>query len=1105
MQSKKKLLSKHRESVKKPKKTLAIVLVMLLFTGMQAIASVSFIQSGKIIIKEKAIDLDELIWELEKQTGYDFVFNSELLGKYKNLNVDVEGNIDDVLNLILKDKALSYEVENNIYIIRKKEKPVVDKKNQQKQKKEIRGKITDKDGIGLPGATVMVKGSIVGTSTDMDGNYTITVPNKNSILVFSFIGMDPVEHQVNDQLVFNVKLESSSSQINEVVVTGMFGTKKENFTGVATVVSGAELQSLSTTTLVDGLKNLDPSFQIMENLVDGSDPNKLPNLLIRGRSSFDGASTIPTFILDGAYVSLEKIFDLDMERVKNVTILKDASATAIYGSKAANGVVLVETKTPKAGKLRVSYNSTITVAAPDLSGYNLMNAAEKLEYEKRSDLYFTDSKGKYDEMRPQRYYSESLYEAKRLNVLRGVDTYWLSKPLRTPVSHKHSLYIEGGTKYTRYGLTANYGIREGIMKGSDRTRGGLSFNFSYNLQGKLFFRNTIDITKVNNTNSPYGSFSNYAKQNPYNNPEDENGNQRMIMFDNHRNPLYEAGLSSFNKSEYITIRDNFSVDWMPTKEIRVKSFISYSETINQSDKYTSPLSAVFSGLKDDPDRFLKQGSYLQSHDKSSKLLARVTASYNKVIGDHTITAGIGTSISNSISEGSNMSAEGFMTDKLNFLSYAARYKDNSHPGSDESNSREAGFFTNINYGYSNKYFADFSYRLDGNSKFGENSQFAPFWSIGAAWNIHKENFVNQDVITHLKLRGSIGYSGMANFSDYDAVTMYSLSSSNRYGYSAGAYLKGIGNPDLKWQRNLKQNIGLDINLFKRFNLGVSVYRDESVDLLTTMNVAPSIGVNAFKQNMGTILNEGIEVKSTIVLVRSKKNNMDWSVSGSFYKNRSEIGNLSAEYKESTKDDLNAKKNGESVSAIKLVRSLSIDPMSGEEIYLDTNGNRTFVYNPRDAVVVGDRDPDFRGTLGTHFRYKNFSLNAGFNFELGADKLNMALISKVEQADPMYNVDRRAADLRWSGKGDFSAFRKLSRKSISVPQTTRILQTENALRFSSLSLRYDFPRGLAKKIGVNKLSLTGNTSDLFRLSNIKEERGTNYPFERSFSFSLRVQF
>ena len=324
----------------------------------------------------------------------------------------------------------------------------------------VKGRVADKEGHSLPGVTVLRKGNMNGVITDIDGRFQINVPKgADAVLQFSFVGMETKEVRVKASALgekeLEIRLDEDAQQLDEVVVTGFVNFKKESFTGNSTTIRKEELQRVSKTNVIKALQAFDPSFRIAENTTWGSDPNALPEVSIRGnsgigvkeldaqsltsKSNLQNNPNLPTFIMDGFEIDVTKLYDMDPSRIESITILKDAAATAMYGSRAANGVVVITTVTPKPGKLNVQYSFTGEVEAPDLSDYHLLNAAEKLEAERLAGCYVSDTPADQERLNEE-------YQGKLYNVRRGVDTYWLSKPLRTVFNHNHSLYIDGGTE-----------------------------------------------------------------------------------------------------------------------------------------------------------------------------------------------------------------------------------------------------------------------------------------------------------------------------------------------------------------------------------------------------------------------------------------------------------------------------------------------------------------------------------------------------------------------------------------------------------------------------------------------------------------------------------
>lgn len=402
-----------------------------------------FSQQTRVSLKLGVVSVKQLFIEIEKLTDLAFVYSSDDVEKMRNVEVNFTNEeVSKILDYCLKGTGFTYNFVNNHIVIKKAEKL----KQQQLVERTIKGVVRDKaTGDPLPGATIKIKGTSLGTATNMEGKFELTVVDNFIALEISFVGYETVEVTVGKREYLDVLLKTESSNIDEVVVTGVYTRKKESFTGSSQTYKAEELKSVGNQNLIQSLKVLDPAFAVLENNEFGSDPNKLPDLEIRGKSSIVGLKeqfgedpNQPLFILDGFETSLQTIMDLSMDRIASVTILKDAASTAIYGAKAANGVVVVETKVPQGGRLRLSYNGNYEISFADLTDYNLMNAAEKLEFERLAGN-FKSNIADYQELKEVRY--NKLLS----NVLRGVDTYWLSEPIRIGFNQRHNLYVEASS------------------------------------------------------------------------------------------------------------------------------------------------------------------------------------------------------------------------------------------------------------------------------------------------------------------------------------------------------------------------------------------------------------------------------------------------------------------------------------------------------------------------------------------------------------------------------------------------------------------------------------------------------------------------------------
>lgn len=1068
----------------------------LLVCSVCSLSARSFGQEVRVSVDRRDSPLVTLLAELGEKAQCDFFYNDNELAGLKVNALFKDATVGEVLDQVLRGTLLSWRLVDGTYVIslRIGQPQVVGVK--------VFGKVTDKTGQPLPGVTVLLRNTVIGSATDQKGEFRLEIPRGDTtVLVFSFVGMKTKEITVVGvpEKVLSVVMEEIVSEMEEVVVTGFGNKSQKSYTGSATVVQREQLLSAGSKNLLSSLAAFVPGMQIVTNNERGSDPNTRPEILIRGRSSFEGSSNVPTFIVDGAEVDLDYIFDMDINDVETATVLKDASASVLYGAKASKGVVVITTRPLRSGKMRVSYNGTFRVSVPDLSDYDLLNAEQKLEYERRAHLYEGSGEKQYE--------LDRLYNEKYMRVREGVNTDWISKPLRNAFTQNHNLSIAGGDDYIRYSFTARYGSDQGVMKDSKRDRYSMGFKLSYNKQDKFFVSNIATITSVNNVESPYGSFSQYVVLNPYDRAYLPDGSiNRYLSYDT-GNPLYEASLGSYDKGEQFYLNNVFEMRVQLLSDFRVEGMFSLNKETDKREAFLSPGSKTFQGKP-----VSESGSIVMSHSHGMTYSGRLMLTYNKQFDTGTLLSllGGGTLQSDEVNT-DRYTGVGIYSDKLAHPAFTTKYPEGEGPGGSQEIARSMGAFLNANMIYKDRYFLDASFRYEGDSKYGSDRRYAPFWSVGAGWNIHKEKFMSPLNMERLKLRASVGYTGNASFSPYQAMTTYKYDGRLDYEEGIGAVPIAIGNPDLKWERALTYNIGLDAVLFsRRLDFTLDYYNKTTDNLLLDVAKAPSTGTTSAKENMGKLLNEGIELQARLVAIQTK--DWNWALSLTLQHNRNKIKKISDVLKYMN-DSLNMEKTrmpqpvyeeGQSISAVKAVKSGGIDPATGKEIYIGKDGKPTFVYDYLDKRVYGDTDPKVFGVLGSYLTYKRFSLNMLFEYSLGATIYNQTLVTRVEGANPQQNADSRVFESRWRQAGDRAKYKDIADQTI--PEiTSRFVRDEYYLNMSSLSVAYDFAPKFCSRIYLNRLRLEFLMNDVFRVSTIKQERGLEYPFARTFEFSLSAAF
>lgn len=1070
--------------------------------------------------------------KISKASGYKINYNTEDLQKYKVSAQLKDVTVTEALDKVLEGKPFRYQVSKEFITIRRAQAQVslVPAKG-----RTIKGFVYDESNEPLPGVSVRVKGDTKGNITSVDGEYMLSLSsNEKTTLIFSYIGMETQEVVIaagTQDVLKNITLKTDDKTLNEVVVTGIFNKPRESYTGAATSYTREQLESAGNRSLITTLRNLDPSFNIADNISIGSDPNSLPSITVRGASSLptdvqdmqvsaDNQRTAnqPLFILDGFEISLTRFMDLDESQVESITLLKDANATAMYGSKGSNGVVVITSKAIEPGKLRFSYKGTLQIEAPDLSSYNLMNAAEKLEYERLAGLYETDRSALEDQN------LKDLYNKRKLDVERGVNTYWLKYPVRTGIGSRHNVSIEGGDENLRYGASFSYNNVEGAMKGSNRNTltGDMFLQYKYK---NITFQNRLQITNSESKNSPYGSFSEYCKANAYFTPYDENDNLLKHLENsqyyaslNRRNtalnPLYNAYLPSKDTSEYTDITNNFSIEWYILPELFFRGQFSFSKQTNRSDQYVSAENTMFDNYTGDD--YKRRGRYTYGTGNSINYNGQVTLNYTKTFNDkHQVFAGLGATINNSESESYSVVGEGISIENMDFLGMASQYLKDGRPSGSESISRNAGALFNFQYTYDNRYYFDLNGKYDGSSQFGSNNHFAPFWSTGAGWNLHNERFMqNQQLINIARLRLSYGITGSQNYAPYLAIRTYQDYGGQSTQGWFGTYIMAYGNPDLKWQKTNQWNIGADLDMWeRRINVSFDFYNKVTDDLLADINLPLSSGFSSYKSNVGKVQNKGYEVSFQAQIIRDAVNDLRWTVGIKAAHNENKVKEISNALKElndqlSTQDTYNPSfqyREGQSMNTIYAVRSKGIDPSTGQEIFIKKDGTETFTWDAADQVPCGVAEPTLEGTINTNLRWKGITMNLIFGYRFGGEAYNQTLANKVENIYPYYNADKRVLYDRWKQPGDNAKFKSVGDFS-ETKATSRFIFKDNTFYASSLNLGYEFPTEWSKKyLSLSYLSINGYLEDLFYWSTIKRERGTDYPFARKFSISLTARF
>ena len=1107
------------------------VLLVIWTAGLSAVRAQQSQQT--IAVNFRNATVQQVFTWLDNHTQYDFVYNNSQIESLPRVSMQMSRTtVVDVVKHCLRNSSLSYQIRGNMVVIR----PADEIKKGTEEAVQFSGVVYDENGLPLAGVSVVLKQASRGAVTGPDGKFTLKARRSDDMtLSFSFLGMKNQEIAVfnNGKQVFkeldkiNVHMDPAVSEIGNVVVTGILNIAQKSFSGSSTTITGEQLKTVAPQgNALSAIQIFEPSFRIAENLDMGSNPNALPQMYVRGRSGIGTPAldesltsehalkndpTQPIFMLDGYEVSMEKIYDLDIERIETYTILKDAAATAMYGSRAANGVVVITTKPLPAGRLNVTYSGNFTINAPDLSSYNLMNAREKLEAERLAGYYDTDDPSQIATKLKE-------YNGKLQNIERGIETDWLALPLRTSFGHKHSIGIAGASDAFRYGLDLMYDDQEGVMKGQNRKKMSAALNLQYQYKG-LTFRNQMTTTLVNSQESPYGTFSDYVRMNPYDTYLDENGNIGMNMATWHsgspyRNPMYDATLGSFDKGKRHEFYDQFDVRYYLNKKINFKANVALGYIVSDSDKFTDPAAAKFQSTE-------KKGQLTTSRQKQSTYDISLNGYYNDQIGRHNINFVVGLNIREEKTNYEGFTYSGFPEGGFSAPGYAKDIDTKSYL---EGKNRLFGALAVLNYSYNDVIFADLSGRIDGSSQFGSNKRFAPFFSTGAGVNVHNLKFFKENTpwLTQFKLRGTYGMTGKVSFPSYAAQNKYEMFTDWQYPTGDGVQIMYLGNPNLKWERTLQTDLGFEFEILKGlFYAKYNYYIKDTHDNIADMFIPTSSGFTSYKENIGRMENRGHEIKLQSRVVNTRNTIINLIFNGASNKGKlKKISNSLRAYNDRVNEHYNSNQGGNDVQSTPLLRyveggsltgiyamrSLGIDPATGKELYMRRDGSTTFKWDPAENVLVGDTEPSMSGSFGLSAYWKGFTLDTYFMYEWGGQRYNQTLRTTIEMADILNsNCDRRVLSDRWIKPGDIARFRDIKDYNSVTRPTSRLVQNYSYLNMSSLSVGYEFKRDMIRKLGLYRLKLQFNCRDLFTASSIQVERGLSSPYARAFTLSVNASF
>ncbi len=1084
-----------------------------------------FVSGQQISLSGENIPFAKVLDAIRQQTDYTVFGSKQEIQRAKPVTIHaVNMDLTKFLEEVTKVEPFKFTIKNKIIGLSKVDQaPTQSKTEHDAGQTTLEGRVTRLDsGSPIADATIRILGSSYQTKSNAKGEFRVQYPDylEGKVAEISVLGMETQKIALKARPLgaLIVKLAEKKQQIEDVVITGIFTRRKESFSGAASTYSGDDLRQVSGQNVLQSLNIIDPSFRIVESNAFGSDPNQPLNIEIRGKTSIagldDSYSTNPNqplFIIDGFETSMDRIRDLSMDRVGSITILKDATATAMYGSKGANGVVVVETVKPKPGKLGLSYNLRSQFSAADLSDYNLMNAREKLRFELLAGEY-----GKVDQnghIIDNIYGKEPLYFQRLREVKRGVDSYWLNEPLQLAVSQVHDLNVYGGDQAFQYTIGLNKALTPGVMRGSKRDVTDGSVKLIYRVKG-FSFSNELNV-RFSEASDPQVLFSQFALTNPYYRKYNAQGEvEKFLEYVDGEpnagrvNPLYDLNNNNLDKTANQEIINNFSLNWRILTGLNFRMNVGLLQGRAGHEQFISPHDSRFNEVP-----LLNKGEYSESNEKILNYNSMATLTYGKTQNDHTFNLVAGSILNSKQSREASFRIQGFADDEIINPALAAAYLPSDRPGYRDLKRREVGLLLNTNYGYKSRYLFDANLRLDGSSIYGVNKKFTTIWSVGGAWNLHNEAFLATATpwLGMLKLRASVGNLGNQNFNDYIATAIYAYQTQTSNPFGPALLIQEFGNPNLAWQKTFNRNFGLDfMALSDRIRLTLNQYTKITDPLLVRMSLPSSNGTSQFSENLGTLVTQGFEVDLSIAPIL--RTDFFWRLGISATNNKSTFENIGHQLAEFNENNMNKNMtryyDGGSPDDLWAVPSLGIDPATGREMFQKLDGEETFVYDNQHEKSMGSTRARLDGNLNTSLYYKGFQFQMSFRYRFGGQAFMQTLYNKVEnisRGSLGYNQDRRALSDRWQKPGDLAQFKSISDLSY-TPMSSRFIQDNNELMLQSVSLSYRSQKlRWLERIGAKSFQIGMVSNDLMHLSSIVNERGIDYPFARTVTMNLGISF
>ncbi len=1070
-------------------------------------AETSVMQSVKETPKKTADvhTVSEVLKYIEKHSDYMFVY-AEGANSMLNKKVDVamaNREIDDVLSDMCTKAGLDYRVfGRQVTIFPKGKTP----KNLGAAK-IVTGKVVDETGEPLTGASIVLKGTNEGIVTDLDGNFQLPAI-KGQELEISYVGFAPITVRVGDGPL-NITLAESTNNLNDVVVVGYGTVKKKDLTGGIAVVDEKTLQMSASANLMDRLVGQVAGFSITSS---EAKPGADQSLLIRGTNSLSGGNS-PLVVLDG--IPYEgSLGDIDPNLVESITVLKDASSVAIYGSRGSNGVILIQTRKGSVGKATVVYKGNFAIAS-EMQRIETMGPNEYIRF--KQDMGRLGQK-KLTGVDLDPVYGQVISASERINYAEGITRDWQNDVFRTSFQQEHALSISGGTEATTYMASVSYLDQPGVVYNSNYER--LNVYMAVNqVLNKWLTIGLIGQFVNRETGGMTPNLEHAIKQSPYGIFMADNGNyyDEPMDYSNLPNPMRNVRADSKNTSR--NALGNGYIEIAPVKGLTLKSQIGYNYRDNFTGSYYGRNTAT--GAKVD-------GSASISTSRTTDWTWENVAKYTNTFGKHFIDLTALYSMQGKENRSTSQSAECFVNDDMSFYSMSNGEK-NIKAGSGYWKETMMSMMGRINYTFDSKYMLTLTGRRDGASVFGANNKYAFFPSAALAWHIGEESFLRDLTwLSMLKLRLSYGANGNNAISRYQTLDRLYTNNGIKYVWGDGAqavnatYLSsdGVGNPNLKWETTYTANIGLDYSFFNgRINGSIDVYRSRTKDLLMKRTVPIMNGYKTIMDNIGETENRGVEI--TLNTINFQKPDFTWSTSLSFFLNRDKIIDLRGD---KIDDIANKWFIGKPLSVFYDYNVVGIWQADDEFTFVDENGNSVAhqkgaqpgdakledvdgngYIDTNDMKVIGNKRPSFTMSMSNRFNYKNFYASVVLYGLFGrwmSDNIPDIAQYTFGAGNYVHGINYwtpEHPDADVPSPGYVKTF------------SHGYYKKQNYVQIKNITIGYQFKKDMIKRLGLSGLDVNVSVDNLHVFSNMRQLLNydntwfASYPMQRAWHLGLTLTF